>query len=242
MPKKATSKSRSAEPKTVEEKIEEKPPAQVMQVVEVEDEAPAEEPVPVAEEVQKEELTEEKSRIADQESVVSEFFTPKEEKSSLGYPDISVHKQPLSQVYLWAIGVLLVVVLIGAGIIWASRGGVAKLSFAKPTPTPTAAPTPTPTPAIDKKTITIEVLNGSGIAGTAGNMKTFLEEKGYTVSGTGNAKNYEYEKTEIQTKEETASYSAFIASDLAGSYTVGSISATLKSSLPYDVVVIVGKE
>lgn len=246
MPKKATSKSRSAGEKTVEEKTEELTSSpQMMQVVEVEDDAPTEEPAPVAEEVQKEELTEEKSRIAEQESVVSEFFTPKQEKSSLGYPDISVHKQSLSQVYLWAIGVLLVVVLIGWGIIWVSRkGGTFPISFVRQTPSPTATPTPvaTPTPAIDKKTISIEVLNGSGIAGVAGTMKTLLEEKGYTVSGTGNAKNYEYEKTEIQTKEETASYSAFIASDLAGSYTVGTTSANLKSSLPYDVVVIVGKE
>jgi hypothetical protein len=33
-----------------------------------------------------------------------------------------------------------------------------------------------------------------------------------------------------------------LQADLAGSYTVGSTAATLKNTLPYDAVVIVGKE
>ncbi len=68
--------------------------------------------------------------------------------------------------------------------------------FARPTPTPTSVPTPiaTPTPAVNKKELEIEILNGSGVAGVASTLKTLLEGKGYTVAGTGNAKNYDYKK------------------------------------------------
>jgi hypothetical protein len=252
--KESTTKPRFVGHKTVEEKIEEltssvpvkeTPPAQVLQVVEVED---AQAPVdPVAPEVvmPEEKIIKEEENVQEKpESVVSEFYTKqKEEQPSLGYPNISEHRKGFSFVYLWALGVIAIVVAIGFGIVATSRGSV-KFTFIRPTPTPSVAPAPlaTPTPAVNKKTISIEILNGSGIAGVAGKMKTLLESKGYTVAGTGNAKTYDYEKTEIQTKEETASYSAMIAADISGSYMVGSTSATLKSTLPYDAVVIVGKE
>src|SRR3972149_5195459 len=48
--------------------------------------------------------------------------------------------------------------------------------------------TPTPTEAeVDKEAYDIEVQNGSGIAGEAAAVQELLEEKGFTVSGIGNA-------------------------------------------------------
>lgn len=191
---------------------------------------------------------------AEKKEVVSEFFTKKSATPtvgepmapSFGYPDISVHKKsPIAAVLLWALGVIGVVVAIGAIIIATSRGSIQMpVIGAKPTPTPTVAPMPTatPTPAVDKTKVSIQVLNGSGIAGEANKMKTLLEEKGYTVEGTGNAKSYEYKQTEIQVTADNEAFISFLTADLAGSYVVGSSAATLKSSLPYNVVVIVGKE
>lgn len=272
MPKKAqtTKQKTTRKVKSVEEQIqdlgavEEKEkivPPQVMQVVEVTDEQNSastsdeiKENVQTEEtEVVKEEQEETTSEIKNtedevqvsqekQKEVVSEFFSPKSE-NTVGYPNISIHKKSISPVILWAIAVCVIVVVIGVGIITLSKGKF-PITFAKPTPTPTQAPMPTvtPTPAVDKKTISIEVLNGSGVAGVASKMKNILEEKGYTVTGTGNAKTYDYDKTEIQTKERVASYSALIQADLTGSYVIGTTSSSLKSSLPYDVIVIIGKE
>jgi len=191
---------------------------------------------------------------AEKKEVVSEFFTKKPAMPtsgepiapSFGYPDISVHKKsPVAGVLLWAIGVIGVVVAIGAIIIATSRGSITMPTIgAKPTPTPTVAPMPTatPTPVVDKTTLNIQVLNGSGIAGEANKMKALLEEKGYTVEGTGNAKSYEYEQTEIQVTADNEAFINILTADLTGSYVVGSTAATLKSSLPYNAVVIVGKE
>ncbi len=261
MVKKSPSAKTKKENETVEEKIEhltkepemKETPPQVMQVVEVmdeEEEKPKDVEVTPTEAIQDTpEVVEEKTPEEKQQAVVSEFFAKKEQPvpsspSSFGYPDITVHKKsPVIGVMLWALGVFAIVALIGFVIISVSRGSVKMPTIAvKTTPTPTLAPTITPTPTIDRKSISIQVLNGSGIAGVASKMKALLEEKGYTVAGTGNAKTYDYAKTEIQV---TASKSAFLSvlqADLTGSYSIGSAAANLKSASQYDVVVIIGKE
>lgn len=53
---------------------------------------------------------------------------------------------------------------------------------------PATTPTPVPTVVVDVKTLTIEVLNGSGIAGKASKTADALKEKGYIIVSTGNAK------------------------------------------------------
>ena len=257
MPNTSKPKTKKAS-KTVEEKIQElsnvkEPeivvPPQVMQVVEVADEPeivaePVKEEVPEVEELVDAEdvLSEAKSRPAGQESKVSEFFSPSKETSSVGYPNISMHKKSIAPIIFWALGVCVLVVVIGLSIITISKGTF-PISFARPTPTPTSAPTPivTPTPSVNKKELEIEILNGSGIAGVASTLKTFLEEKGYTVAGTGNAKNYEYAKTEIQVKADKSAFLSVLQADLIGSYVIGTATATLKASLPYNAVIIIGK-
>jgi hypothetical protein len=62
--------------------------------------------------------------------------------------------------------------------------------FPKPTPTPTQTPTPSPTPTpslLNKSDIKVQVLNGTGIAGQAGLVKTQLTSLGYSSITTGNA-------------------------------------------------------
>lgn len=239
-------------------------PAQVMQVVEVTEEIPEETQAPVESMTLEEKISEmkeeeptmkeeqtpaeeqtEHAREEKQKEVVSEFFATKKEPKTFGYPDISVHKKSsFPSIILWALSILLIVAGIGAVIIGINKGGMKSISFAKPTPTvtPTIAPTASPTPQADRSKLKVEILNGSGKAGVASTMKTVLEGKGYVVAGTGNAQNYDYAKTEIQVKAEQSVYLPVLQADLSGSYSIGSASSTLKSSLPYDAVVIVGKE
>jgi hypothetical protein len=271
MPKKSpdTKTKTIKKAQTVEEKIQElasvKEPEtvaapQVMQVVEVTDEK--EEPTIVEElivtEEKKEEIPIEKqpdtSPVAPveetvpmsqdkQKEMMSEFFSPPKKSSSVGYPNISIHKKSIAPIIFWAVGVCVLVVAIGVGIITVSKGTF-PISFARPTPTPTATPTSivTPTPSINKKELEVEILNGSGKAGVAGILKTLLEEKGYTVAGTGNAVNYDYAKTEIQVKADKSEFLSVLQADLTGSYVIGTATATLKDSLPYNAVIIIGKE
>lgn len=118
----------------------------------------------------------------------------------------------------------------------------------KSTPTPTKKPTPTPTSSraatsaaeLQRQAISVQVLNGSGVAGAAKKIADYLAGLSYTISGTGNADNYNYEKIVIEAKK-TADLD-LLKADLGAQYTIGTASATLSTSSSYDAVVTVGKQ
>lgn len=64
--------------------------------------------------------------------------------------------------------------------------------------TPTLTPTPT---SIDLSQFKVSVLNGTGIAGQAGQIVELITPVGFTVDKTGNAANYDFSATTIQTKK-----------------------------------------
>ena len=148
--------------------------------------------------------------------------------------------------FAWAISIVVVCLIVGGAIFALSKGAISFPSIlATPSPTPTSTPTATPTPDIsklDRSSISIQVLNGSGTSGVAGRMKALLEEKGYTVENTGNADSYDYENTEIEVKEQSAAFISLLEEDLKESYVLGTTAATLSDDVPYDVRIIVGKE
>ena len=71
-------------------------------------------------------------------------------------------------------------------------------------------------------------------------MKALLEEKGYTVTTVGNAKDYSYTATEVQVKSGKEDVQSLIVSDLS-TYSAKASDTTLKASDTNDAVVIVGK-
>ncbi|BCX14676.1 MAG: hypothetical protein KatS3mg088_359 [Patescibacteria group bacterium] len=60
-----------------------------------------------------------------------------------------------------------------------------------------SSPTPTITPVVDKKVISIQVLNGTGIVGEAAYLQGKLEDLGYTSVKIGNATKQDYESTVV---------------------------------------------
>lgn len=241
------------------------PVTQVVEVVEEESETPARQEESLQEEIKDESapspaLQESENSIGVEEAaedasvddekrrmLVDELFQKGEKEEVPVAAEVTMHrKSPSKSIFMWAI-VLIVASLIVGGVLMVMSGKTPAVPsfFAKPTPTPTPAPTPTPTPdvsVLDKKTLTIQVLNGSGISGEAGKMKTLLEEKGYTVEDTGNAPAYDYETTEIQVKEDKQEFLSLLTQDLKESYSLSSTAATLEEDVPYDVRIIVGKE
>jgi hypothetical protein len=195
--------------------------------------------------------------------IVSELFETK--KSAVSYPDISLDKKssPFGFI-LWVVILLAIVGIIGGGLIYFKQQSVSKepvqSAVVTSTPMPTIEETETPTASVSgkatgtptkaaspsatpKKTgLSIQVLNGSGEKGVASTMKTFLEGKGYNVVGTGNAKNFDYAKTEIIIKADKTSSLDKLKTDLSASYSVGSTSSTLDATVSYDAQVIIGKE
>lgn len=111
-----------------------------------------------------------------------------------------------------------------------------------PTLTPQVTPTPTakPTPTVKSKGIKVRVLNGSGVVGAAGKVTDFLKSLGYEIVSTGNAENYNFEKTEILAKASATLLQ--LQTDLATKYEIGTTSATLTATESADAVVTVGKK
>lgn len=112
----------------------------------------------------------------------------------------------------------------------------------RPSPSPQPlSPTTEPTPAIDKKTIKIKVLNGSGIAGKASDVKTVLTAHGYQEVLTANADTFDYTTTEIQIKKEASDSASVIKADLKDNVTAPKIT-TLKDDTTADIIIIVGTD
>ncbi len=184
--------------------------------------------------------------VEKRKELVDEIFQKKIPEQQVVMPEISVHTKSSSSIYVWAIGVFVACAVIGGGLFFfRGKGGSLPSVVVIPTPTPMPASktTPSPTPStLARNAITIQVLNGGGKAGAATKMKNFLESKGYTVGATGNADNYNYDKTVVLVSSSKQAYLPLLESDLQGTYTLGTSSATLDNSQSYDARVIVGKE
>lgn len=209
----------------------------VNQVVEVVDE-------PVKEEIQEQPVVEEVVEQPETPVEKREEEKQKEEVADLYQPEIAEVKSNGSskKLFVWAAIVVSVALLVGGGLVAVTRGSFSVPFVAQPSPTPTPTPTPTPQVTLDRKDLTIEVLNGGGTPGAAGKMKTLLEEKGYTVTSVGNTDQYTYEQTEIRVKLGKEGYVTLLEDDLKGDYTIGSTSATLNEDASSDAQVIVGKK
>lgn len=112
--------------------------------------------------------------------------------------------------------------------------------------TPTTAPSETPSPTkagVDVSKYTIQVLNGSGIAGEAGKVKGLLTEKEFKVEDIGNAEDASYTKTIIKAKKAVPSeFIDALTKVLQKTYAIDSSNVTLKDSSTTDMVVIVGRQ
>jgi len=92
-----------------------------------------------------------------------------------------------------------------------------------------AAPAP-----VDKSTIVISVLNGSGIKNSASSVA------GFNVKSTGNARSFNYAKTFIYYKDGKQEAANLVKDALTGRQTEASLNNSLVGNV-YDVVVVVGK-
>lgn len=152
--------------------------------------------------------------------------------------------------YLWIIvpTALLVGALVGGLITYFS--GVANVNKVEATPTAIAteipkteaSPIATTASELKKSDIKIQVLNGSGVAGIAGKVKAFLEEKGYVKVDAGNASNQNFEIGEISVKKDKEDYVQLLTDDLSVDYEFSSETKTLSASSLYDVIITIGKK
>ena len=155
--------------------------------------------------------------------------------------------------WLW---LLIILIVIGA-LVFAFFRGIGPFASISPfnkqeisSPSPESftseivesSPEATSEAEVDRAKPAIRVLNGSGIAGLASSVKDFMEGLGWRVASVGNAKSYDFEKTEIRLKDEFSNYEETLVSDLSDKYSVTVSSDTLDASDSADIEVIVGKK
>lgn len=113
-------------------------------------------------------------------------------------------------------------------------------SVQQSTPAPSEKPTATPTPVkLDRGELEIIVLNGSGVAGAAGDISTALKDLGYTVKSVGNASKFDYKGVTIFIKEDKKEYVEMLKKDLADKD--ATIETSFDDKLKADAEIIVGK-
>jgi hypothetical protein len=102
----------------------------------------------------------------------------------------------------------------------------------------TAAPASTE-PAINKASISIQVLNGNGISGSAADVEATLETAGFSVTSVTNAKKFTYTSSIIYYKTGKTDEANAVKDALPNLVTELENSDTLTTS--YDIVIVVGK-
>lgn len=113
--------------------------------------------------------------------------------------------------------------------------------------TPTQTPESNPEPQIvqtahkelKRSDLKLKVENGNGVPGSAGKMKSYLENFGYSVSEPNNSDKSDYAKTQIKLPKELTDYKDLLVNDLKTNYSIEVIEIDIKPA-EYDVLIIVG--
>lgn len=104
-------------------------------------------------------------------------------------------------------------------------------------------PTPTEVEEVNLSDYSIEILNGSGVAGIAGTEQEALETDGFSVENTGNAETQDFTETQIAVKSDVSKeFIEKLRDSLSERYVVASGTEDLDDDSTYDVVVTVGSE
>ncbi|HVF69010.1 MAG TPA: LytR C-terminal domain-containing protein [Xanthomonadales bacterium] len=170
------------------------------------------------------------------------------------YSEKSTNKKPL-------VIFLVVLLIIAAGVgglyfLGRSRGAESNIVIPTEAPLPTEEPTSTPsasvsgtlTPApsgtsskLDRASLNVVVLNGSGVVGAGRRYATYLTGLGYTVSSTGNADTFDYTGITVKVKKAKSDYGALLKKDLASFASGSVITTSIDDTITTDAAVIIGK-
>jgi hypothetical protein len=139
-------------------------------------------------------------------------------------------------------GILLGVIIFGGWLLYDAYGGDIKIpsSVMKPTVTPSKEPSPSPTTvSINPGDYKVDVLNGTGVSGAAGDVESSLNTAGFTNTTTGNASEYGFTDTEVAMKSDVPSAVFDAIKKSLPDYSVVEVTS-LPTDGNYDVVVTVG--
>ncbi len=98
-----------------------------------------------------------------------------------------------------------------------------------PATTTTAAPTTTT--GVEPGSVLVEVLNGNGVSGAAGQAATALHDAGFAINGTGNAPAFTYAETVVAYPPGAAAQAETVAA-----HVIGAVELRTSPQLPTGVV------
>lgn len=145
-----------------------------------------------------------------QEHIMEQAHQPIPPASDVGFPPPPTRENKKSS-YKWVVAVLGVIIILGGGgfVVLKMFGGDSASSTPTPepqqlssftTPEPTSTPNPTVTPSpepVDKSEYSVEILNGTGVAGEASFLKAELEDLGFEDISAANAESQDETRTTV---------------------------------------------
>lgn len=146
-----------------------------------------------------------------------------------------------SKLPIIVIAVVLIAILTG-GFLLLRKNSSSKPTEVAGTTTEAPTPSPTPTPAVDKETVKIQVLNGTGTPGQATKVAVTLKNAGYNLDNikTGNATN-NVSTSSIAAKAGFESTAADIKTTLSSDFPEIDVNTSpLDASSAFDVVITTG--
>jgi hypothetical protein len=169
---------------------------------------------------------------------------PKKEEASV---EATTPNKPKTVSPLWLIIPVVILIVAFVGGIYVYQTGIKvsqpeeEITTEEETAEPTSSPEASPSATPNLSAFTIDVQNGSGIAGEATKVKNLLEKAGFKVGTTGNADNYNYENTVIKAQETVnQDFLTALSGALEKTYQLDSNQA-LPATSSSEIVVIVGK-
>jgi len=151
---------------------------------------------------------------------------------------------PNAKVVVLIVVILLILGAIVGGFFYYRQSVSEPIQEPVPTPSvPTVSPTALPI-KVDLKTLSVNVLNGSGITGEAGRVKALLtKEEGFAADKvtTGNDTSSDHKETSVQLKKDTSETVFESIKEMLGeTYDVIKSEEALEEDSKYDVVITVG--
>lgn len=164
------------------------------------------------------------------------------ERTKVGFPEASTPEEKRGFNFAGLFIFLLVLILLGGGIWFMFFRDNSTETTAEESPTPIVEETVIETPTsvgLNKESVKIQILNGSGIPGLAGKLQAELESAGYTGIETGNADSYTYKTTLVAFDD---SISEGVNSDITNilEKLYGSLDTKTNSSTKYNIVITIG--
>jgi len=178
---------------------------------------------------------------------------PQESATPQGYPVVQEAKKDKKKIFLIIFFVIAFLALFTGGVLVYRKATKKEEAPAIEEPilnpeveseseAETESPEASPAAELKREDLKVKIANGSGVSGTAGIARDFLEGLGYQEVATGNADSYDYEETEIAIKEDKEDYLDLLMADLAEEYTLSEETSTLDEEDDFDVLVTIGEK